>query len=344
MERMLPPKETMVSPWPHRVAVALAIATFPLIWVGGLVTTYQAGMAVEDWPTTYGYNLFLYPWKSWIWGPFDLFIEHGHRLLGATVGLLTLSLVAACWLWESRRTVFWASVGALALVIFQGVLGGMRVLRDARMLALVHGCVGPAFFAYTVALATVTSRWWRKSEHPQRKSELLPKVTCSNRWALLTVVTIYIQIVLGAHVRHLAAIAEPTTFQWAVVFHVMMAVLVAYHVAGLWWSSRDVRRQVPLGTTVLVLLMVCQMALGATVWVLKFGWPFGWADRFGWAARTTLTAQAMAPSMAITAHVATGSLLLALAILAYLRLWHVTRIYSRSVENGGFYQAKQAVC
>ena len=75
----------MTNCWPHRLAVALACATFPLIWVGGLVTTYDAGMAVPDWPGTYGYNLLLYPWQTWIAGPWDLFIEHGHRLLGAAV-------------------------------------------------------------------------------------------------------------------------------------------------------------------------------------------------------------------------------------------------------------------
>jgi hypothetical protein len=53
------------SPWPHRVAILLACAVFPLIWVGGLVTTTDAGMAVPDWPTTYGYNMFLYPWQTW---------------------------------------------------------------------------------------------------------------------------------------------------------------------------------------------------------------------------------------------------------------------------------------
>ena len=53
-----------MSRWPHRWAVALACATFPLVWVGGLVTTTDSGMAVPDWPSTYGYNLFLYPWKT----------------------------------------------------------------------------------------------------------------------------------------------------------------------------------------------------------------------------------------------------------------------------------------
>src|SRR5438105_1159735 len=85
------------SPWPHRLAVLLACATFPLLWVGGLVTSYDAGMAVPDWPTTFGYNPFLYPWATWIFGPWDLFIEHGHRLLGAVVGLLTIALAVALW-------------------------------------------------------------------------------------------------------------------------------------------------------------------------------------------------------------------------------------------------------
>ena len=96
--------------------VLLVCATFPLIWVGGLVTTYDAGMAVPDWPTTYGYNLFLYPWQTWFSGPWDLFIEHGHRLFGAAVGMLTIGSVvdrlvprrrgAGCW---------WTALGALRL-------------------------------------------------------------------------------------------------------------------------------------------------------------------------------------------------------------------------------------
>ena len=80
--------------WPHRLAVTVTCATFPLIWVGGLVTTTDAGMAVPDWPSTFGYNLLLYPWQTWISGPWDVFIEHGHRLLGIVVGILTLTLSA----------------------------------------------------------------------------------------------------------------------------------------------------------------------------------------------------------------------------------------------------------
>src|SRR5882672_10945751 len=123
------------SAWPHRLAVLLTCATFPLIWVGGLVTSYDAGMAVPDWPTTYGYNLFLYPWQTWIEGPWKLFIEHGHRLMGATVGVLTIALLVAVWRCDSRQGVRWLSVLTLGAVIFQGSLGGLRVLLDEVQLA-----------------------------------------------------------------------------------------------------------------------------------------------------------------------------------------------------------------
>src|SRR5436853_6904454 len=108
------------SRWPHRLVVALALVTFPLIWVGGLVTTYDAGMAVPDWPGTYGYNLLLYPWTTWIAGPWDLFIEHGHRLLGATSGFITIGLVVTAYATKQSPAVRIATVVALLLVISQG--------------------------------------------------------------------------------------------------------------------------------------------------------------------------------------------------------------------------------
>src|SRR5688572_14656164 len=151
------------SPWPHRLAVTLALVTFPLIWVGGLVTTYDAGMAVPAWPGTYGYNLLAYPWTTWIAGPLDLFIEHGHRLLGAATGLISIALTIVVFRSDERPWLRWAAVGAVALVIAQGALGGARVLFDVRLVALIHGCVGPLFFAYLAVLVVATSRWWHKT-------------------------------------------------------------------------------------------------------------------------------------------------------------------------------------
>src|SRR5215212_6449864 len=152
--------EKRTSPWPHRSAVALACATFPLVWVGGLVTTTDAGMAVPDWPNTYGYNLFLYPWQSWLAGPWDLFVEHGHRMLAALVGIITIGMLFVLMRLERRNWVRGTGFAALALVMFQGALGGMRVLFDERTLAMLHGMTGPLFFGITVALAVITSRTW----------------------------------------------------------------------------------------------------------------------------------------------------------------------------------------
>src|SRR5262245_12166374 len=181
------------SPWPQRLAVALALVTFPLIWVGGLVTTYDAGMAVPDWPGTYGYNLLRYPWQTWLAGPWDLFIEHGHRLLGATAGLLAIALVAAVLYTDRRRWLIAASIGALALVIFQGLLGGARVVFDARLVAMIHGCVGPLFFAYLAGLVVVTSSWWASA--PDLSA---PSGARLVRAAWTTAAIVYLQLVLGA--------------------------------------------------------------------------------------------------------------------------------------------------
>src|SRR3954454_22258785 len=121
---------------PHAVAVCAAAFTWPLIFVGGLVTTYRVGMAVPDWPTTFGMNMFLFRFWEAAWG---VFIEHGHRLYGAAVGLATV-ILAAWFVLADRRTLM-KVLGILALlsVIGQGVLGGYRVRLNSTTLAAVHG-------------------------------------------------------------------------------------------------------------------------------------------------------------------------------------------------------------
>src|SRR6266849_3618495 len=78
-----------VSPWLHRFAVFTAISTLGLIIIGGLVTSHGAGMAVPDWPNSYGYTMFLFPVSRWVG---DVFFEHTHRLIASGVGLLTIAL------------------------------------------------------------------------------------------------------------------------------------------------------------------------------------------------------------------------------------------------------------
>ena len=143
--------------WPHRLAVVLGCATFPLLFIGGLVTSKGAGLAVPDWPTTFGYNMFLYPWSEMVG---NILYEHSHRLVAACVGLLTIALAVALWFGERRTWLRWLGVTALLVVIAQGILGGLRVVLLQNTLAILHACLAQAFFALTVGLALFTSREW----------------------------------------------------------------------------------------------------------------------------------------------------------------------------------------
>jgi len=310
------------SPWPHRLAVVLACATFPLLWVGGLVTTTDAGMAVPDWPSTYGYNLFLYPWQSWLAGPWDLFVEHGHRLLASSVGMLSIALVVVLWRSEPRTWVRRLGFAALALVIFQGVLGGMRVLLDERTLAMFHGCTGPLFFSVAVALAVVTSSNWLSTDAPLAG----PHSGQVRRLAVVTAILFYLQLVFGAVLRHMPIESQPATFALAVRFHLLLAGVLVLHVAmSTWLVIRHCRQNRPLLrlTLSLVGLLAVQLLLGASTWVLKFSvpdWAAGWLPWNDFAN----TAGGWLSTHIITGHVAVGSLLLgtsvATALVALRRL------------------------
>ena len=309
------------SAWPHRFAVVLTVTTFPLIWVGGLVTTYDAGMAVPDWPTTYGYNLFLYPWQTWVAGPWDLFIEHGHRLLGAVVGLLTIAMVAAVWKWDHRRWMRTASVAAMVGVIAQGVLGGFRVVLDERVLALLHGCIGPAFFAYCAMLCVFTSRRWQEATTHQ--TEATNKKI--RRLAILTTGLAYLQLILGAHLRHIP-FHDPVVFPVLVFFHLIVAVALVVHgvlllrIAGGYGKSTGIAS----GSWLLAMFMFGQVSLGAATWIAKYGWP-SWFSEFGFAARYVVAANTLSQAIIVTGHVALGSLILATSAMISSRVLRVVQ-------------------
>jgi cytochrome c oxidase assembly protein subunit 15 len=280
-------------------------------------------MAVPDWPTTYGYNMFLYPWTTWIAGPFDLFIEHGHRLLGSLVGMITIALLVAIWRIDNRRWIKWLSVVALFAVILQGSLGGMRVVFDQVTLAKIHGCVGPLFFALTVALAVFTSPWWRERNVSAESSSSSRRV---QRLAGMTVLMAYIQLVLGAQLRHLPVGVSPSEFRVAVVLHIIFALFVTGHVIAV--TARVLRmpkpeRKLTRPAVGLAIVVGVQLLLGLGTWISKYGWPrFLFPESLApesWLAEYTVHAQAFWPAMITTAHVATGSLIIALALLITLR-------------------------
>jgi cytochrome c oxidase assembly protein subunit 15 len=266
-------------------------------------------MAVPDWPTTYGYNLFLYPLSTWFAGPWDIFVEHGHRLLGATVGILTIGLLVALWRSEKRSWLRWLGVAALVLVVSQGVLGGMRVRYDLRELAMFHGTTGPLFFALTVAMAVFTSSRWQRAERnlTHRQVPLLAVVTC---------VLIYLQIVLGAVLRHVPVDSEPGAFAVAARFHLVMAAIVSLHIFALawlaWFRARGIQ---PLGGLAVTLtgLLGLQLLLGASTWIIKFAAP-SWAPSWVSPARAAVQEGGWLQTHVITAHVAVGSLMLATSL------------------------------
>ena len=312
------------SRWPHVFAVILACATFPLIWVGGLVTTYDAGMAVPDWPTTYGYNMFLYPISTWISGPWDLFIEHGHRLLASFVGLWTIALNVVIWKCDKRTWMRYAGIIALLLVISQGVLGGLRVCMSSTDFARVHGVIGPLFFSVAVILCVMTSRFWQSFV---TKGEASPmRRTIIDGWFLVAIA--YSQLVLGAHLRHPGINWSPGFFRAVVVFHVIVAFLVLLQAVIVYLRSRKLRSELLRPAWLLVFLVVCQVGLGFATWRAKYGWPSfvpfvaeSSVDQpleiatHNALVGTTIQNAGLSQAITVTAHVALGSLILAMSVL-----------------------------
>lgn len=346
----LTPEDPAGNPWPFRCALALTLVTFPLIWVGGLVTTYDAGMAVPDWPGTYGYNLFLYPPRTWFAGPWDLFIEHGHRLLGSLSGLLNIALVWAVFRWDRRRWMRYYSVGALAAVILQGLLGGLRVLLDDRTLAMIHGCAGPAFLAVCVSLCVVTSGTWQRLANPGAaspaaaggRSRLMSHLTSVPELAAATVGAAYLQLVIGALMRHVPVSATPNFFRWTVFAHLAVAgVLLSLVIAVAWLASRGRDRWARgrgLGNVLLV-LVVCQVLLGCATWVVNYYWP-GWVPDWSVTARyDVIEAKGWVQAMVVTAHQAVGSLIVGVSVwlmlLAYRRGASESRVSGADIRLAG---------
>jgi len=161
-----------------------------------MVTSKNVGLAVPDWPTTFGYNMFLFPVSKWVGG---ILFEHTHRLIASAVGVLTIIL--AIWLWrsETRRWVRNLGLIALAGVILQGILGGLRVTMLKDEIGIFHACVAQAFLALLVVIAIVTTGFWRSLS----KISINPKKFAPIR-ALAGAITlaIYVQLALGATMRH----------------------------------------------------------------------------------------------------------------------------------------------
>lgn len=242
------------------MALLAAVFTLPLLFVGGSVTTYRVGLAVPDWPSTFGINMFLYDFWS---APFGVRVEHTHRLYGAAVGLATIGLMLWLFCFESRRWMKALGLLALAAVIVQGALGGTRVTQVSTFLAAVHGCTGQAFFGLMVALGVLTGRDWLSAR------PAAPDTHGYRRRTLVMLALIYLQIILGAWLRHygtLPALAVHGLLAFAVLVH---AIVLA---ARIWIHRADAPALVPASVG-LALSAVLQVILGiaALTYLLPFG-------------------------------------------------------------------------
>jgi cytochrome c oxidase assembly protein subunit 15 len=193
----------------HLFALLTAAATAVLIFAGGLVTSTGSGLSVPDWPNSYGWFMFSFPLENWVGG---IFYEHSHRLIASTVGFLIL--VLAAWLWRAEPRPWVRRLGFIALgaVVTQGVLGGITVLWYLPdPISIAHASLAQIVFCLTTTIALVTSPGWRRRyarRGPAPDDRILQRV------AVVTVATIYTQIVIGATMRHTDAGLAIPDFPW----------------------------------------------------------------------------------------------------------------------------------
>lgn len=292
----------------HRFATSVAACTVVLVLAGSLVTSTGSGLSVPDWPTSYGWNMFTFPPSKWVGG---IFYEHGHRLIASTVGFLTILLAAWLWRSDSRRWMKRLGMAALGAVILQGLLGGLTVLFFLpTAVSTAHAGLAEIFFCMTVAIALFTSKGWIHGAG-QVDDGWLRRATAA------TTVIVYVQILIGATMRHsdagLAIPDFPLMFgglvpdhwdrQIAIHFaHRLGALVVTASVIAPFmrvWRRHKGNRALTTPATLLGALVVIQIALGGLTILTRRG---VWIN---------------------STHVVVGALVLATSLVLALRSWRV---------------------
>lgn len=174
----------------------LVVCTLFLIFVGGMVTSKDAGLAVPDWPLSYGQ---INP-PGW-WEIESIRLEHGHRLIGAFVGLVTIGLTLWLCFGQSRRWLKVLGIIALVGVCFQGLMGGLRVTRLSTELAIVHACTAQAYLSLLLVIAAAVTPGWLNM------ARSVPGTVWRNvfLWSCIFGLGVYLQLILGAIMRHFRA-------------------------------------------------------------------------------------------------------------------------------------------
>jgi len=296
-----------------------------------MVTSKGVGLAVPDWPTTFGYNMFLFPVSKWVGG---IFFEHTHRLIASTVGFLTIFLAVWVWRGQDRQSLRNFSLIAVASVVLQGILGGLRVTMLKNEIGIFHACLAQAFLGLIVVIALMTTNFW-----PALSNVVvdLKKFAPLKTLALATTIAIYVQLALGATMRHqhrdLAILDFPTAngawipetspnmlaqlnswrdahgysdvtaFQiWLQMAHRFLALIIAFAVLAfclrVWRDARGIAALRRLSIWWVALLFL-QLTLGAwTIWSNK------------------------AADIA-TAHVAVGAIMLSFGVSSWAISWRI---------------------
>jgi cytochrome c oxidase assembly protein subunit 15 len=240
-----------------KVAVA---ATFLLLIAGGLVTSNQAGLAVPDWPNSFGHNMFLLPLSQMDNAP--VFLEHAHRLLGALVGVTLLTLGIHLSLVPAAMGVRVAGWIAPVLAAGQGVLGGLRVVDKDSALGAIHGVLAQIIFGLVVGVAVATSTIWRDTTTIKRYASagmdrVLP---------IITLIVLILQIAIGADIRHLNHKDQLMTHITVGVIFLALAIFTGVRAWGQHPELRMIRRR-GVGlmhlTVVQIILGIVALAAGA---------------------------------------------------------------------------------
>jgi heme a synthase len=284
----------------NRYAILVACATFFLIIAGALVTSNDAGLATPDWPLSNGQ---VFPKMVG-----NLFWEHGHRMVATTVGMLTIVLTIWILMKEKRSWVRKLGVFALLAVIAQGLLGGLTVkLMLPLAVSTAHATLAQLFFCTTVSLAVFTSRSWMEARPiPEVKGSLSLNYLCST-----ALVTIFLQLILGATLRHSATWDKhlPTEL---ILAHIGGAVTVTIGLgsAAIATLRRYKDEFLTRPAMVALSLLGVQLCLGVAAFMTRLASPND--------------PQPLNPMIGITvAHVACGALVFVSTIVLTLRTYRV---------------------
>lgn len=232
------------NPAIRRFTIFTAISTLALLCVGGLVTSHGAGMAVPDWPNTYGYNMFFFPISQWIGG---VLYEHSHRLVASAVGFFVL--VLTLWLYgrKARPVIRWGGVVSLLLGILVAVKYPAK-MQDGLFL------IGFGVFSL------ICGFFWPRCEKGEKHLR---------RMAIVALVAVILQGILGG-VRVTAMKDELGIFHgtFAQMFFVLVCAMAL--VQTRFWKGLEKIQQADVSGlrtlyVITTLVILFQLALGATM-------------------------------------------------------------------------------